>query len=84
MLFALVYLLLRRLVVIATGSSDGPAQRHRGSRPSPSAVRSQATGGPAATSPQRSAVPRSGKQSTPSSALVCLPGQPADAPSLAP
>jgi hypothetical protein len=83
MLFALFYLLLRRLVVIATGSSDG---RHNDIEVLvlPSAVRSQATGGgPAATSPQRSAVPRRGEQSTPSSALVCLPGQPADAPSLA-
>jgi hypothetical protein len=56
------------------------AERHRGSRPSSSASRPQATGGPAATSPSGSAVPRSGEQGTPSSALVCLPGQPADPP----
>jgi hypothetical protein len=77
MLFPLVYLLLRRLVVIATGSSDG---RHNDIEVlvlPPSAVRSQATGATAATSPQRSALPGSGKQST-------LPGQPADTPSLAP
>ena len=83
MLFAVFYLLLRRLVALAGGSAE---DRHNDIevlvlRHQLAVLKRHA--GPA-PSPPRSAVHDCAQQGAPTPAVVIVPGQPPDAPSVAP
>jgi hypothetical protein len=82
-LFAVMYLPLRRLVRLLANSSKRSERRRRGRGASPPADGPSATW-PSASSPSRPLVHGPDEQDASSGSMVLVRGQPTDAPSLAP
>ena len=83
-LFALMYFRAAPFRPTARQLLQRSEQRRRGRGASPPADGPQAPRGPSASSPSRPAVPGRDEQDASSGSMVLVPGQPTDAPSLAP